>query len=387
MLTRNNARQCRKYAPIPISTHPRNSRINIKGNRLRARYPSLVETMNKHWDVLSLSPIHRKTTAMVKTAAYWTTTTGDDALAAKVKEGHGGMYCRAVGEARQAGNAQDNGRVAVLLSAQELINGSINVIDAVSDILIAASPVISCSIPGTICRRSSMMISKLDCVFEWYLPITLFQTFAVQTRLLIPQVCLPPACVPRVRDKVYVIPNALVPEHFQPGTLKTSDIVTIVVLSRLAYRKSIDLLVVTAPRICNAFPNVRFVVVIDLPQMREKHNLQDRIELLGPIRPNAICSVLMRGAIFLDTSLTDPLVSPSSRRLTQGYPLASRPAPSAPCNAFSPSTSATSPTTPPTDPPSALKPLSPFPPHSSLISSGSRKYYRIRRRRHKYIHH
>ncbi|PBK81672.1 UDP-Glycosyltransferase/glycogen phosphorylase [Armillaria gallica] len=94
----------------------------------------------------------------------------------------------------------------------------------------------------------------------------------------------------RVRDKVYVIPNALVPEHFQPGTLKTSDIVTIVVLSRLAYRKS-----------------VRFVVVIDLPQMREKHNLQDRIELLGLIRPNAVRSVLMRGAIFLDTSLTDPL--------------------------------------------------------------------------------
>ncbi|KAK0232328.1 hypothetical protein EDD85DRAFT_106446 [Armillaria nabsnona] len=50
---------------------------------------------------------------------------------------------------------------------------SINVIGAVSDILIAASPFISCSIPGTTCRRSGMMISKLDCVFEWYLPITL----------------------------------------------------------------------------------------------------------------------------------------------------------------------------------------------------------------------
>lgn len=36
--------------------------------------------------------------------------------------------------------------------------------------------------------------------------------------------------------------------------------VTIVVLSRLAYRKGIDLLVGTAPRICAAFPNVRFVV-------------------------------------------------------------------------------------------------------------------------------
>lgn len=36
--------------------------------------------------------------------------------------------------------------------------------------------------------------------------------------------------------------------------------VTIVVLSRLAYRKGIDLLVATAPRICATFPNVRFVV-------------------------------------------------------------------------------------------------------------------------------
>ncbi|PBK81683.1 hypothetical protein ARMGADRAFT_1091090 [Armillaria gallica] len=117
MLTRNNARQCCKYAPIPIPTHPHSSRINIEGNHLRARHPSLVETMNKPWDVLSLSickqgtPIHRKPTPMATMATYWTTTTGDDAKAAKVKEGHGRMYCRTVGEARQAGNAQDNGRV------------------------------------------------------------------------------------------------------------------------------------------------------------------------------------------------------------------------------------------------------------------------------------
>lgn len=39
-----------------------------------------------------------------------------------------------------------------------------------------------------------------------------------------------------------------------------SPIVTIVVISRLAYRKGIDLLVATAPRICAAFPNVRFVI-------------------------------------------------------------------------------------------------------------------------------
>ncbi len=93
---------------------------------------------------------------------------------------------------------------------------------------------------------------------------------------------------------------------------------TFVVLSRLAYRKGTDLLVATAPRICSAFPNVRFVVgtyltlllsplfivypggdglkLIDLLQMREKHNLQDRIELPGP---------MLRGPIFLNMSLTD----------------------------------------------------------------------------------
>ena len=36
--------------------------------------------------------------------------------------------------------------------------------------------------------------------------------------------------------------------------------VTIIVVSRLAYRKGVDLFVATAPRICAAFPNVRFVV-------------------------------------------------------------------------------------------------------------------------------
>ncbi|KAF9041905.1 glycosyltransferase family 4 protein [Hymenopellis radicata] len=89
------------------------------------------------------------------------------------------------------------------------------------------------------------------------------------------------------------------------------DTVTIVVISRLAYRKGIDLLVATAPLICDAFPNVRFVVggdgpkLIDLLQMREKHRLQDRIELLGPVRHADVRSVLMRGHIFMNTSLTE----------------------------------------------------------------------------------
>ncbi len=90
--------------------------------------------------------------------------------------------------------------------------------------------------------------------------------------------------------------------------------VTIVVLSRLAYRKGIDLLIATAPRICASFPNVNFIIgiilsvnacishlsiypggdgpkLIELLQMREKHRLQDRIELLGSVRHEDVSSV------------------------------------------------------------------------------------------------
>ncbi|KAJ7595129.1 glycosyltransferase family 4 protein [Mycena floridula] len=114
-----------------------------------------------------------------------------------------------------------------------------------------------------------------------------------------------------VNDNVYVIPNALVAERFTPGPPRPTDIITIVFLSRLAYRKGIDLLVPTAPRICKAFPNVRFVVggdgpkLIELLQMRERHHLQDRMELLGPVRSSDVRSVLIQGSIFLNTSLTE----------------------------------------------------------------------------------
>ncbi|EIN09063.1 transferase [Punctularia strigosozonata HHB-11173 SS5] len=113
-------------------------------------------------------------------------------------------------------------------------------------------------------------------------------------------------------ESVYVIPNAFVAEQFKPAEEPVpTDPMTIVVLSRLAYRKGIDLFVATAPRICALFPQVRFVVggdgpkLIDVLQMREKHRLQDRIELLGPIRHSDVRSVLTRGSIFLSTSLTE----------------------------------------------------------------------------------
>ncbi|KAI0659367.1 transferase, partial [Cubamyces menziesii] len=113
-------------------------------------------------------------------------------------------------------------------------------------------------------------------------------------------------------NKIHVIPNALVAEQFKPAPQSPSgDTITIVVLSRLAYRKGIDLLVATAPRICALFPNVRFLIggdgpkLIDILQMREKHLLQDRIEMLGPIRHSDVRNVLVQGSIYMNTSLTE----------------------------------------------------------------------------------
>jgi phosphatidylinositol glycan class A protein len=66
--------------------------------------------------------------------------------------------------------------------------------------------------------------------------------------------------------------------------------VTIVVLSRLMYRKGIDLLIATIPRICERHPDVHFVIGgdgpkrVELEQMREKHLLHQRVELCGAIR-------------------------------------------------------------------------------------------------------
>jgi len=65
------------------------------------------------------------------------------------------------------------------------------------------------------------------------------------------------------------------------------------------------------PRICQLYPNAKFIIGgegpkrVDLEQMREKHLLTDRVELLGVVKKEDVRSVLVRGNIFLNTSLTE----------------------------------------------------------------------------------
>ncbi|XP_057959250.1 phosphatidylinositol N-acetylglucosaminyltransferase subunit A [Malania oleifera] len=139
-------------------------------------------------------------------------------------------------------------------------------------------------------------------------------------------------------EKVYVIPNAVDTAMFKPAPerLGSAEIV-IVVISRLVYRKGADLLVEVIPAVCHLYPNpfirdgeledacmgkikaleilaqfkVRFIIGGDGPkrvrleEMREKHSLQDRVEMLGAVPHSQVRSVLISGHIFLNSSLTE----------------------------------------------------------------------------------
>ncbi|KAI4122454.1 MAG: hypothetical protein LQ347_006492 [Umbilicaria vellea] len=131
---------------------------------------------------------------------------------------------------------------------------------------------------------------------------------------------------------VSVIPNAVVAENFRPLHYNTSskdtsgtsrqlppppqhlgpnDTITIVVVSRLFYNKGTDLLIAAIPRILAHDPHVRFIIAgsgpkaIDLEQMLERRVLQDRVELLGPVRHEEVRDVMVRGHIYLHPSLTE----------------------------------------------------------------------------------
>jgi len=79
-------------------------------------------------------------------------------------------------------------------------------------------------------------------------------------------------------------------------TLRTK----VVVISRLVYRKGVDLLVRIIPVICKKFPTVDFIIGGDgakkiiLEEMAEQEQLQDRIEFLGAVPHSNVRDVLTR---------------------------------------------------------------------------------------------
>ena len=84
---------------------------------------------------------------------------------------------------------------------------------------------------------------------------------------------------------VSVIPNAVDHSKFLPkdAAMSSTDGINIVTMTRLVYRRGIDLLVEIIPTVCTKFPLVKFVIGgagpkrLLLEEMREKHCLQVRI--------------------------------------------------------------------------------------------------------------
>jgi phosphatidylinositol glycan class A protein len=111
---------------------------------------------------------------------------------------------------------------------------------------------------------------------------------------------------------VSVIPNAVDTSIFTPNpAARKSNSITIVCITRLVYRKGVDLMVEIIPQICKQFDHVNFVIGGDGPmrvaldQMRENHQLQDRVEMLGQVKHTDVRNVLVRGHIYLNCSLTE----------------------------------------------------------------------------------
>ncbi|CAK1362372.1 unnamed protein product [Cercospora beticola] len=144
---------------------------------------------------------------------------------------------------------------------------------------------------------------------------------------------------------VSVIPNAVVPHDFRPYSpseaenfkhrskkdvylphppdpsklVGPGDPITIVVVSRLFYNKGTDLLISAIPLLLRLHPNLRFLIAgsgpkaIDLEQTLDSlpqqlvytPSGQARVMLLGSIRHEEVRDIMVRGHMFLSTSLTE----------------------------------------------------------------------------------
>jgi phosphatidylinositol glycan class A protein len=111
---------------------------------------------------------------------------------------------------------------------------------------------------------------------------------------------------------VRTIPNAVDGAAFRPppgdGTRCAH---TVVMLSRLVYRKGVDLAVEMIPRAAARWPRLRFLIGGDGPKrgaleaMVAAHGLGDRVALLGAVAHEDVPALLHRGALFLNCSLTE----------------------------------------------------------------------------------
>lgn len=110
-----------------------------------------------------------------------------------------------------------------------------------------------------------------------------------------------------------VIPNAIDCNEFVPDPSMRNPVgtINIVFSARMTYRKGVDFLLDLLPRICKKFPNVYWIIGGDGNKLEEikflvrRFNLEDRVEFLGMLTTRGIATMMTRGHIFLNTSITE----------------------------------------------------------------------------------
>ncbi|KJP86694.1 hypothetical protein AK88_03701 [Plasmodium fragile] len=113
--------------------------------------------------------------------------------------------------------------------------------------------------------------------------------------------------------KTSVIGNALDTTKFVPCISKRpqSPRINIIVISRLTYRKGVDLIAKVIPLVCHKYPFINFIIGGDGPkrilleEMRERNHLHNSVILLGKVKQENVKNVLQSGHIFLNASLTE----------------------------------------------------------------------------------
>jgi phosphatidylinositol glycan class A protein len=113
---------------------------------------------------------------------------------------------------------------------------------------------------------------------------------------------------------VSVIPNAVDAARFTPDpAARPSDRIVVVCMSRLVYRKGVDLIAAVVPIVCAAHPSVHFVIGGDGPKrgaleamvQRGGAALASRVTLLGDVPHARVIATLRAGHVFLNASLTE----------------------------------------------------------------------------------
>lgn len=111
---------------------------------------------------------------------------------------------------------------------------------------------------------------------------------------------------------ISVIPNAVDTLVFKPDpSQRDPNKITIVVNSRLVYRKGVDLLAAVLPKICQLDSKIHFIIVGDGPKRVllesavTQNQLHSRVLFLGSVPHDQVRDILVKGDIFLNTSLVE----------------------------------------------------------------------------------